>query len=356
MLGAATAAVLLSLVVLSGPARAAVSRTNDDPAPEVTGGQDAAIADYPFMAAIRRGGGPWCGGTVIGPREVLTAAHCVLDPQGRAYSIEVVVGSSRPGRSGRHLGVVRSLVATGFTHDPLVHDLAVVRLDGDTRVPAVAVVGWSDAAATQAGTWRRVLGWGNTSAGSGPSPRLLRADVQLAADPDCARRIQGFESSTQFCTVPPSRWCPGDSGGPVLVNRFGQWVQVGVMSGMTGDCGGRNSTNVATELGALVPLECVTSDRWGTLGSVKRALECLVGLYGQSRRAMAVDRYGEVGRRLFDEIHPAGAFRRVDCYSNDICALRWTGGCATAYFFLSADVPPRRQVYDITIGCSSGTD
>jgi hypothetical protein len=43
----------------------------------IVGGEDAKIEDVPYQVAMLRFGNSWCGGSIIRPDVVLTAAHCL---------------------------------------------------------------------------------------------------------------------------------------------------------------------------------------------------------------------------------------------------------------------------------------
>src|SRR5688500_14161438 len=74
-----------ALVVL---ASCAASALGDSASPRIVGGQTTTIAEYPWQVALvispaESGGNgfqrQFCGGALVTPRIVLTAAHCVFD-------------------------------------------------------------------------------------------------------------------------------------------------------------------------------------------------------------------------------------------------------------------------------------
>lgn len=87
------AAVLALSAALLAPAAPAAAAP-----PPILGGKTVAIKDAPYTAFIRLNGLDWkrCGGTIVAPRKVVTAAHCVRAADNGAASLEVITGRTKP--------------------------------------------------------------------------------------------------------------------------------------------------------------------------------------------------------------------------------------------------------------------
>ncbi len=158
-----------------------------------------------------------CTGTLVAPRVVVTAAHCL--EMGPANALEVYVGASYPG------GGVRVPVAVGRAHplfDSATHanDIAVLILGGDA--PASPVPMRSDALPDLAGTDVRVAGYGITS-GTASDVGTRRAGI--------ARVTETADDELRMAPG-PAMSCKGDSGGPVFATTGASGAEelVGVTS------------------------------------------------------------------------------------------------------------------------------
>jgi secreted trypsin-like serine protease len=246
-LGSAVA-LLLGLLALPGLATAAAAGSSAQAS--IIGGDVAAIADFPSLTYIAaqtgKNEGFACTGTVIAPRVILTAAHCVedLDVGGftpaRAYAVATGRANAHQTGTGEVLRVSETHVFPGFDPGPAHGDAALLVLASPTTAPAIPLASAADNTLYAGGTQVQLAGWGLTRPNAKSAPDSLRTTSTVVLDgASCKRRTRSFDppysSAAQMCTTDPpdhaNGGCFGDSGGPALAHRAdGSLVEIGVTS------------------------------------------------------------------------------------------------------------------------------
>ncbi|MEU7526853.1 serine protease [Saccharothrix sp. NPDC042600] len=195
--------------------------------PRVVGGDRVKIADHPWVVFIAdASGNQFCGGTLVAPTKVVTAAHCVAGRSPR--STRVVVGrEDKQSDAGR---VVR--LATIWTHPDYISadrgdDVAVLTLREQVTARPARLA--DSAAPYAAGTKAFGLGWGRTSEQSPASRYLLGVTLPVVSDEDCGSAYFQYDAESMVCAGYEEGGrdtCQGDSGGPLVVGE----VLIGITS------------------------------------------------------------------------------------------------------------------------------
>jgi len=272
----------LALVATAAPAQAAEpSQSGGDVGPQIIGGTEVPNGAYPFMAALleKGPGSPFdrqgCGGTLIRPTTILTAAHCVDDPA----ALEVVVG--RTVLSDTTQGEVRN-VASVLTH-PLYgqqpgYDIALLELEAPvTGVRPIQLPTRGTDGLIRPGSTATVVGWGSTDTGMPYYPdRLRQVDVPLLSHNECEIAYpkndpemgnDAYERLTDICAgVEGKDSCKGDSGGPIFraVPGTQTFIQIGIVSRGEG-CAEQGGPGIYTYTGSKALME------WETMGNALAA-------------------------------------------------------------------------------------
>lgn len=210
---------------------------------EVVGGVQAGTHTFPWVVSLSTG----CGGALIKPAFVLTAAHCV----GSSASAITVKAGSGDLADPKAIVVRGSALrrAPGFRDVTRGDDWAVIRLRTALSLPTLPL---ASGAGNDRGTFT-VLGWGTTSEGSFLQQRNLRTTtVPFVSDSVCgaAYRRAGypFVPSDMLCAGNGGRdTCQGDSGGPMVHATGNGFVQVGIVSWGVG-CARKQYPGVYTQV------------------------------------------------------------------------------------------------------------
>lgn len=188
----------------------------------IVGGAPIVIADAPWQVSLQMGGSHVCGGSILSPEWIVTAAHCVSD--GTA-GMTVMAGSSFLSRPGESQNVASATMSPGYNGFPSQgSDFALIRLsspltlDG-VQARAIQLITPAQTSFAAAGVNASITGWGASAEGGSSPDRLAGVTVPVVALTE-AERVYGALTPDQLAAGVPEGGrdsCQGDSGGPLTV-------------------------------------------------------------------------------------------------------------------------------------------
>lgn len=204
----------------------------------IVGGDPASVADHPWVVALgsrqlfgSARSGQFCGGTLVSPTKVVTAAHCFFDERGHRADrpgLRVIVGrGDLARRDGREVAVRGIWIHPEYSFAANMEDVAVLTLaEPQTGVPVLEMVGQGETEPYAPDTRAQVYGWGDTRGDGSYSSTLRGVDVPIVPDGVCAADYPSgngdgaFDARGMVCAGEATGGrdaCQGDSGGPLVV-------------------------------------------------------------------------------------------------------------------------------------------
>jgi len=217
-----------------------IDGVNAEKSTRIVGGSRTGRA-FPWMVSLQRYGRHFCGGSLVAPNLVLTAAHCVEDGR-KPYA--VVLGPYDLTNVDNEVGVQQRSGSLSFeiVEHPEYRgffwfDVAFVVVDPPFVVSSpLDLIQLSESVEDEDPSLSDVYvsGWGVTSYGSGKVEEELRwVNVPLVTLDKC-REQYGEYLIREFniCAGSPGKdSCSGDSGGPLFrLSSSGVATQIGIVS------------------------------------------------------------------------------------------------------------------------------
>lgn len=247
-----------------------VVETNYGLSLRIIGGQNALKGKWPWQVVILdKYKTPYCGGTILSPEWILTAAHCVR----RRRRLRIRAGEldlAKEEGTEQEIGVAEIYIHPAYDIHTVNNDIALLRLHRflifNRRIRPICLPMQGEELMLHSRV--TIVGWGkrkNTAIYG--SDLLQQAEVPIVDLDECRNVYKDYYISDNMMCAGFRRGgvdsCEGDSGGPLLFKKEGKWEIHGVTSFGEG-CGRRGKYGIYAKVANFVKWIKKTMIRYGS--------------------------------------------------------------------------------------------
>uniref|UniRef100_A0A2R9AGV0 Ovochymase 2 n=1 Tax=Pan paniscus TaxID=9597 RepID=A0A2R9AGV0_PANPA len=241
----------------------------------ILGGSQVEKGSYPWQVSLKQRQKHICGGSIVSPQWVITAAHCIAN-RNIVSTLNVTAGEydlSQTDPGEQTLTIETVIIHPHFsTKKPMDYDIALLKMAGAFQFgPFVGPICLPELREQfEAGFICTTAGWGRLTEGGVLSQVLQEVNLPILTWEECAAALltlkRPISGKTFLCTGFPDGGrdaCQGDSGGSLMCrNKKGAWTLAGVTSwGLGCGRGWRNnvrksdqgSPGIFTDLSKVLP-------------------------------------------------------------------------------------------------------
>ncbi|XP_066939221.1 trypsin-1-like [Macrobrachium rosenbergii] len=229
-----------------------------NPITRIVGGNPSSVHEYPWQVAITKSNlyRPYCGGSIICDRWILTAAHCVY---GQLAANNLVVIGEHQWTSTSDTSVTEPreiqqiIIHPDYDVQFMDNDIALIQLKTPITFPSnnkIAPVCLPSGNSLYENVDAVATGWGTLSYGGSQPSTLYEVTLPTMTNTRCSSLINGITDNMICAGVDQGGrdTCTGDSGGPlVTASSTGFMEQIGIASWGYG-CGDPRKPGVYTRV------------------------------------------------------------------------------------------------------------